>query len=191
VGFVAGNARDVNQLTESLGGVGRRRDTEREQSYGGEEKSAQSLTGDEPHGGIIATERCLQSVAIMDGSDSHVSTVPARAVLDNWAHADWTDGCQVDATPVFQTLTVVTRNSLYQLIVLDPSRGVVRLRGGNFFPDWREAQLAGCSLGGSFLKMRGIYAGFCMELHVDGETVITSPVLRLTLSQFDESSTPN
>ena len=141
--------------------------------------------------GIIATERCLQIAVTMNGSDRRASTVPATAVLDNWAHAEWTDWCQVDTTAVFQALTVVTRNSLYQLIVLDPARGLVRLRGGQFFPDWREAQLAGCSLGGSFLKMRGIYAGFCMELHVDGETVITSPVTRLTLTQFDESSAPN
>jgi hypothetical protein len=127
----------------------------------------------------------------MDRTDRRVSSVPARAVLDNWTQAEWTDGCQVDAAPVFQTLTVITRNSLYQLVVLDPARGMVRLRGGQFFPDWRDAQLAGCSLGGSFLKIRGIYAGFCMELHVDGETVITSPVRRLTLTQFDESVTLN
>ena len=127
----------------------------------------------------------------MNRSDHGVSSLPATAVLDNWANAEWTDGCQVDAAPVFQTLTVVTQNSLYQLVVLDPSRGIVRLRGGQFFPEWREAQLAGCSLGGSFLKMRGIYAGFCMEFHVDGETVITSRVLRLTLAQFDEPTTLN
>lgn len=127
----------------------------------------------------------------MNQPDRRVSAVPATAVLDNWAHAEWTDGCQVDTTAVFQTLTVVTRNSLYQLVVLDPARGLVRLRGGQFFPDWREAQLAGCSLGGSFLKMRGIYAGFCMELHVDGETVITSPVTRLTLTQFEVSAALN
>jgi hypothetical protein len=30
-----------------------------------------------------------------------------------------------------------------------------------------------------------------MELHVGGETVITSPVTRLTLTQFDESTTLN
>ena len=127
----------------------------------------------------------------MTRSDRRVSTIPATAVLDNWANAEWTDGCQVDTAPVFQTVTVVTRNSLYQLIVVDPTRGLIRLRGGQFFPDWREAQLAGCSLGGSFLKMRGIYAGFCMELHVDGETVVTSPVQRLTLTQFDETSALN
>ena len=127
----------------------------------------------------------------MNRSDRSMSAVPATAVLDNWANAEWTDGCQVDAAPVFQALTVVTQNSLYELIVLDPSRGLVRLRGGQFFPDWREAQLAGCSLGGSFLKMRGIYAGFCMELHVGGETVITSPVMRLTLAHFNGSSALN
>jgi hypothetical protein len=36
--------------------------------------------------------------------------------------------------------------------------------------------LAGSSLGGSFLKMRGIYVGFSMELCHEGETIITSPV---------------
>ncbi len=120
-----------------------------------------------------------------------MSAVPATAVLDNWANAEWTDGCQVDSAPPFQALTVVTQNSLYELVVLDPGRGLVRLRGGQLFPEWREAQLAGCSLGGSFLKMRGIYAGFCMELHVDGETVITSPVLRLTLAHYPESACLN
>lgn len=114
-----------------------------------------------------------------------VSAVPATAVLENWATAEWTDGCQVDAVGAFQPLTVITHNSLYELVVLDPCQGRVRIRGGQFFPDWREVQLAGCSLGGSFLKVRGIYAGFCMELHVAGDTVITSPVLRLTLSELD------
>jgi hypothetical protein len=127
----------------------------------------------------------------MNRSERSVSAVPATAILDNWANAEWTDGCQVDAAQALQALTVVTQNSLYELVVVDPGRGMVRLRGGQFFPDWRDAQLAGCSLGGSFLKMRGIYAGFCMELHVDGETVITSPVVRLTFAHFEESSALN
>lgn len=117
---------------------------------------------------------------------SALSAVPATAVLDNWANAEWTDGCQVDLLPLFQALTVITQNTLYELMVVDPARGRVRLRGGQFFPEWREAQLAGCSLGGSFLKMRGIYAGFCMEFHVGGETIITSPVTRLTLAHLEE-----
>ena len=112
---------------------------------------------------MIATERPLQRRDVMNHAGRSVSAVPATAVLENWATAEWTDGCQVDSAPIFQALTVVTQNSLYELVVLDPARGLVRLRGGQFFPEWREVQLAGCSLGGSFLKMRGIYAGFCME----------------------------
>jgi hypothetical protein len=122
----------------------------------------------------------------MNHPSSSVAAVPATAVLDNWANAEWTDGCQVDRLPIFQPLTVVTHNNVYELIVSDPTRGLVQLRGGQFFPDWREGQVAGCSLGGSFLKLRGIYAGFCMELHVGGETIITSPVVRLTLAHLDE-----
>src|SRR5690606_5210131 len=100
----------------------------------------------------------------------------------NWANADWADGCQIDALPVFQALTVATHNTIYELVVIDPAHGRIRVRGGQFFPEWREVHLAGCSLGGSFLKVRGIYAGFCLELHADGDTVITSPVVRLTLT---------
>jgi hypothetical protein len=115
------------------------------------------------------------------------SAVPAMAVLDRWTTADWTDGCQVDQLPDLQALTVITRNHLYEIFVVSGVDGRVRVRGGNFFPDWREATLAGSSLGGSFLKLRGIYAGFCMELYVDGESIITSPVQKLTLSQIDPS----
>jgi hypothetical protein len=119
--------------------------------------------------------------------DRTVAAVPAVAVLDRWSAAAWTDGCQVDQLPDMQALTVITRNHLYELFVISGPEGRVRVRGGNFFPEWREATLAGCSLGGSFLKLRGVYAGFCMELYVDGESIITSPVQKLTLSAVDES----
>jgi len=116
------------------------------------------------------------------------SAVPATAVLDHWTHAAWTDGCQVNEVPVLQPITVITQNNLYELIVTDPASGAVRMRGGQFFPDWRDAQLAGSSLGGSFLKMRGIYTGFCMELHTASERIVTSPVSRLTLGHLNEST---
>jgi hypothetical protein len=115
-----------------------------------------------------------------------LSAVPAVAVLENWANADWTDGCQVDQLADMQPLTVITRNHLYEMFVIAGQEGRVRVRGGLFFPEWRDATLAGCSLGGSFLKLRGVYAGFCMELYVDGEAIITSPVQKLTLTRFDD-----
>jgi len=120
-------------------------------------------------------------------SPERISAVPGMAVLDRWSAAAWTDGCQVDQLPDMQALTVITRNHLYELFVVSGAEGRVRVRGGNFFPEWREATLAGCSLGGSFLKLRGLYTGFCMELHVDGESIITSPVQKLTLVGGDAS----
>ena len=122
--------------------------------------------------------------------DAHSGTVvPSVAVLDTWANFDWTDGCQVDELQAFQPLTIVTRNHVYEMVVLDGREGRVRVRGGQFFPEWREVHLAGCSLGGSFLKLRGIYAGFGMELHCEGDIVVTSPVRRLTLSKYEITST--
>lgn len=117
------------------------------------------------------------------------TVVPTVAVLDTWAHFDWTDGCQIDELQAFQPLTVLTRNHVYEIVVLDGREGRVRVRGGQFFPEWREAHLAGCSLGGSFLKLRGIYAGFGMELHIDGDVIVTSPVQRLTLAQYETTRT--
>jgi hypothetical protein len=113
------------------------------------------------------------------------SVVAQGAVLDSWARADWTDGCQVDQLPDLQPLTVVTRNHFYEIIVVDGRTGLLRIRGGRLIREWREAVLAGCSLGGSFLKLRGIYAGFCMEIHLDGEVIITTPVQRLTLTHIE------
>ena len=113
-----------------------------------------------------------------------MSLVAREALLDTWSHAEWTDGCQVDELPDLQPLTVITRNHFYEIVVIAGQAGRLRIRGGLLIPEWREAVLAGCSLGGSFLKLRGIYAGFCMELYVDGEVIITTPVQRLTLTHL-------
>lgn len=125
----------------------------------------------------------------LEGETSLGTVVPTVAVLETWANFDWSDGCQIDEQQAFQPLTVVTRNHVYELIVIDGASGLVRIRGGQFFPDWREAHLAGCSLGGSFLKLRGIYAGFGMELHVEGDVIVTSAVQRLTLQHYGFTNT--
>ncbi len=60
-------------------------------------------------------------------SDSQTGTVvPSIAVLDTWSSFDWTDGCQIDELQSFQPLTVITRNHVYEIVVLDGSTGRVR-----------------------------------------------------------------
>ena len=50
------------------------------------------------------------------------------------------------------------------------------VRGGYFFPEHTRAELAGCSLGGSFLKVKSIHPGFLMELVRDGQRIVTTRV---------------
>lgn len=97
--------------------------------------------------------------------------------LEAWSNRDWTDGVQVEQLDPVETLIVHTRNSRYEIIVVEPHSAQILVRGGKFLPVYTPATLAGASLGGSFLKVHGVYIGFRMELHVDdGETLVTAPV---------------
>ena len=75
---------------------------------------------------------------------------------------------------------VRTRNSNYEFTVLEPETGDVMVRGGQFFPEHTRVRVAGCSLGGSVLKVCAIYPGFLMELHHDGQRIVTTRVQRIT-----------
>lgn len=98
----------------------------------------------------------------------------AAAQLDYWTHHRWDDGVQIDRLRALDRVEVRTRNSLYEIIV--SGAGDVLVRGGRFFPAFTRAVLLGCSLGGAFLKLGGIYRGFSMEILVDGTRIVTSPV---------------
>ena len=75
-----------------------------------------------------------------------------------------------------EKLFIQTRNSSYEIIVIDGQSGEILVRGGQFFPELTPARLAGATLGGSFCKMRGIYAGFRMEINANGKRTVTTPV---------------
>jgi hypothetical protein len=98
------------------------------------------------------------------------------ASLDGWTEHDWTDGLQLDRLWELDELSVRTRNNVYRIVAIVPLRGEVIVQGGRFFPEPTRARLAGCSLGGAFLKQRGIYVGFRMEIQLGLETIITSDV---------------
>ena len=107
-------------------------------------------------------------------SDS--TSCSAAAILDTWAHHKWSNGLQVNSVPDFTRITVQTRNTTYEVTVIDGAAREVVIRGGRFFPAFTEARLTGSTLGGSFLKIGGIYAGFNMEILAAGTTVVTTPV---------------
>jgi hypothetical protein len=96
--------------------------------------------------------------------------------LDSWTKHEWTDGLQIDELSELDELAVRTRNSTYQIITTNPARAEVIIQGGRYFPEATHARLAGCSLGGAFLKRHGIYVGFCMEINAENLTIVTSDV---------------
>jgi len=103
--------------------------------------------------------------------------IPAVADLETWSKRAWTDGLQVDVLQDLETLCVRTRNSTYEITVLCGRTAEVLVRGGQFFPEYTSVRVAGSSLlGGSFLKLHGIYLGFSMELQHDGQTIVTTEV---------------
>ena len=110
--------------------------------------------------------------------DSTVSC-SASALLDTWSSHNWSEGVQLEAMQDMETLTVRTENSTYEITVICGRTGEILIRGGRFFPEFTPARLAGSSLGGSFLKLRGVYVGFSLEVHVDKRLIITSRVRKI------------
>lgn len=102
--------------------------------------------------------------------------VPSAASLAHWSQIPWANGVQVDRMDDMEMLQIRTRNSFYEITIIDGHSGEVLVRGGSFLPQLTPANLAGATLGGSICKLRGIYEGFRMEINVDGRRLVTTPV---------------
>jgi hypothetical protein len=102
---------------------------------------------------------------------------PGGSLLDKWSGSDWQNGVQINHLKDLQSLKIRTRNSMYELTVVSAEEGEVLVRGGAFFPELAPVRLAGSTLGGSFLKVKGVYIGFRMEFSLGGMNIVTtSPV---------------
>jgi len=108
--------------------------------------------------------------------NTSIVAVPAAYSLESWSVRPWRDGVQLETMTRLDTLQVRTRNTTYEITVIDPHSGEVTVRGGPFFPQHARAIVAGSSLGGSFIKVRGIYVGFSLEILHDGKRIVTTGV---------------
>ena len=84
-----------------------------------------------------------------------------------------------------QRIVVRTYQHAYEIFVRCGATGDVLVRGGHFLQEFTEAKLVGSSLGGGFLKQFGIYVGLRLELNVDGETILTSPIFGISLCPME------
>ena len=127
----------------------------------------------------------------MDTTSLRQPAIPASAVLSTWQSYSWRDGIQIDQLTAFDRITVKTRHSTYEIIVVASASGDVMVRGGEFFPEFTRARLAGCTLGGSFLKLRSIFIGFHMEFALSEGVIITSAVRTIDVESPASNSTLN
>jgi len=97
-------------------------------------------------------------------------------ILDHWSTQEWKRGIQLESLEELDTILVTTENTPYEITILSGHTGEVLVRGGSFFPEWTSVHLAGSSLGGSFLKIRGIYVGYSPEFQHDRKRIVTSRV---------------
>ncbi len=111
--------------------------------------------------------------------------------LDAWSAHPWSDGVQVDELAPFDAVEIQTRNTRYELTVVDGRNGEVLVTGGRFFPVPTRVRVNGCTLGGSCLKWRGVYPGFLMELQVGGEVIVTTRVRSVARRPAAASSRPH
>lgn len=111
------------------------------------------------------------------------SVVAAGATLDHWANRDWREGTAIGDLLPLDRLTVRTRNSTYEIVVVTPDTADVAVRGGAFFPSFARVRLSGSSLGGSFLKLHSIHVGFRMEILFGSQSILTSPVETIAMTR--------
>jgi hypothetical protein len=104
------------------------------------------------------------------------SSYSVSAILDAWVNHPWSEGVQVATLPDMSEIVVRTRNSTYEITIIDGISREILIRGGKFFPQRTAARLCGSSLRGSFLKLGGVYAGFSMEILFEGQTIVTTSV---------------
>lgn len=115
-------------------------------------------------------------------SATRPSFVAGSALLRTWSEHDWQGGVRVDQLFALDRLIVVTENSTYHLVVVAPATAEVLVRGGAFFPVYTPVRVAGSSLGGSFLKLKSVHAGFRLELSTGDGFIITSTVRTVAIA---------
>jgi hypothetical protein len=134
----------------------------------------------------VADERRDRSAANHPAGVSSLDTPTYTATLDRFIAASaGDDGVRIDRLEPLTELVVRTCHSTYEILVADPRRSRIIVRGGQHFPIPTPATLRGSTLGGHCLKMGWIGKGFNMEIQAGSVVTITSPVQTI---EFERSS---
>lgn len=90
--------------------------------------------------------------------------------------AESAGGIRLRDLAAFDRLFIRTRNSVYDVTILDGQSSRILVAGGFFLLGPVEALLSGATLGGSLLKVGWILQGFHLEFLHDRQRVVTTRV---------------
>jgi hypothetical protein len=113
-------------------------------------------------------------------------TIPRYCDLDGVSEiSPMLEGVTLMTMKACDTIHVRTRNSDYEIFLLDPKSGRALVRGGEYFAEPVEANVSGSTFGGCMLKMGWIGVGLRMEIYVNGNRTVTTPVQSLRVEQVN------
>ena len=116
------------------------------------------------------------------GDPDRGNVVPTRRTLDGFAlETGCTEGGALQSFEAGTVLKVITRNSTYRVVVVDPVQQRVLVTGGRLFTERTEVRLEGATAGGSVLKIGWIGTGLRVEMSVGRQRITTSCVQSVTI----------
>jgi len=95
------------------------------------------------------------------------------------------EGVTLMALEACDAIQARTRNSVYEIFLLDPKTGRALVQGGKCFAEPMEATVSGSTFGGCMLKAGWLGVGLRMEFYANGHRTVTSPVQSLRVERVD------
>ena len=115
-----------------------------------------------------------------------MNTVPRYCDLDGVTEiSPLLEGVTLMGLEACDTIHVRTRNSEYEIFLLDPKTGRALVRGGEGFTEPVEATVNGSTFGGCMLMMGWLGVGLRMEVYSNGQRTVTSPVQSLRIEHVN------
>jgi hypothetical protein len=116
-------------------------------------------------------------------------TIPRYRTLDGVTEiSPALEGVILKTLAVCDTIQARTRNSDYEIFMLDPASGRALVRGGKYFAEPMEATVCGSTFGGCMLKLGWLGIGLRMEFYANDQRTVTSPVQSLRVEHVDLGS---
>ena len=112
--------------------------------------------------------------------------IPRYCDLDGVAEiSPLLEGVTLMALEACDIIHARTRNSDYEIFMLNPKSGRALVRGGDYFFEPMEATVSGSTFGGCMLKAGWLGVGLRMEIYANGRRTVTSPVQSLRVERAD------